>query len=237
MKRLITVIFCLFSITTTYAQNIDFTKVKVEEEKKKKKVKHKIGLNFGTNSIGTASTLFNVAYGTSSFNFSYEYAIKNNFSATFNYVRNKADFDGYEFYTIHPVFFSSLLNYAEPQNNLFGLNYYLFGMKYSLGKKRVKLYLNPSIGTSSLSVGRRSLFKGVYLGLPEKENFEETKERGLVYGLSVGTDFRLSKLVSINLGYTVLNSKYDEVLGVSESVNEEIYFSTSSFSLGLNFQF
>tara|TARA_B110000046_G_scaffold9882_1_gene9989 strand:- start:952 stop:1707 length:756 start_codon:yes stop_codon:yes gene_type:complete len=251
MKRLITIVFCLFSITTTYAQNIDFTKVeedKVKERNKKtfEEKKHKVGFNAG---VGVAFAEVGVLGSGSSFNFTYEYFIINNFSATLNYgssINGSLGLDEtYSFSDDNGNFDDTY--YRDAQSDLFKMNYVLSGVKYSLGSNVVKVYLNPSIGMSFLSVGPRTLERQTDnnspspLGFPiintNVETFESEKSSSFMLGCSLGTDVRVSNFLSINLGMTLLNSTHGEILGLSERGNYQFTYSAINYSLGLNFLF
>jgi len=259
MKRLITIVFCLFSITTTYCQNIDFTKVEEYKGKERNKKtfeekKHKVGFNAG---VSVPTDYLGVLSSGDAFNFTYEYFITNNFSATLNYGSSTYGstelYEFYDFQEFYPYVYDTYSR--DPQSDLFKMNYVLSGVKYSLGSNVVKVYLNPFIGKSFLSVGPRTLERqtssynlwedrgrnGADLitipGENKVETFETEKSSSFMLGCSLGTDVRVSNFISINLGMTLLNSKHGEILGLSERGNYQFTYSAINYSLGLNFLF
>ena len=244
----------MFFINSTFAQSINFTKVKedkVKEDKVKEsnkksfeEKKHKVGFNLGANSPLVKFYNEGSALSGSSFNFTYEYFITNNFSATFNYGRNKNGFSGVnEYYLYADAYGSFSDSYAMgEQDGLYKMNYVLLGVKYSLGSNVVKVYLNPSIGNSFLSVGPRTLetekynYDNINETIVNVETFESERNSSFMFGCSLGTDVRVSNLLSINLDMTLLNSKYDFKL-YDRQVNEQFTYSTINYSLGLSFLF
>lgn len=261
MKRLITLVFCLFSITTTYAQNIDFTKVEEDKGKERNKKtfeekKHKVGFNIGHSAaIGLFGSYDeddgDDDYGPGfakngfSYNLSYQYSFTDNLAATFVWGGAANQFNAEEYVDLIADSDVNGLDW-EVEADPYAAGYVMIGLKASVGNEKVKGYINPVFGRCAFGAGDVKV-TGSLGGFSSSFTFEETDlVSGLIYGGSVGADFRVSKLININLDLLFLRSNIEDIERTLDYEDPSISdfdntyaqkYSTANFTVGIGFNF
>ena len=218
--------------------------------------KHKIGLNIGYSSaIGLFGSYDEddgdedygpgFAKGGFSYNLSYQYSFTENFAATFIWGGGANKFDAQSY--------ANVLSDVEPNLNWsveaepYTMGCVLIGAKAMVGQK-VKGYINPVIGTSSIIAPEVKII-ATYGGASVTQKIRESDiYRSIIYGGSIGVDFQVSSLISLNLDLLVLAAKFKDVERDLETfdsngnpmvttIKGNQKYSTSNLTIGIGFNF
>ena len=263
MKKLALSIVTIFLAFVTYGQT-------PAESSTNWETKHKIGLNIGHSAaIGLFGSYDeddgDDDYGPGfakngfSYNLSYQYSFTDNLAATFVWggaanQYNVEDFvwggvaNQYNVEEYRDLIADSDVNGLdwEVEADPYAMGYVMIGLKASVGNEKVKGYINPVIGRCAFKAGDVKV-TGSSGGFSSSFTMEETEPvPGLIYGGSVGADFRVSELININLDLLFLHSNIEDIErtldyedpSISDFDNTyEQKYSTANFTVGIGFNF
>jgi hypothetical protein len=219
--------------------------------------KHKIGFNIGHSAAiglfgsyddddGDEDYGAGFAKGGFSYNLSYQYSFTDNFAATFVWGGGANQFNAEEYVAL---FADSDVNGLawDVEADPYTAGYVMIGLKASVGNEKVKGYINPVFGRCAIvdgdvKVTASSGGSSSYFTLEETDPFP-----GLIYGGSVGADFRVSELININLDLLFLHSNIEDVertldyddpsLSDIDFTDGKQKYSTANFTVGIGFNF
>lgn len=237
MKKINLVLIALLVTTMTYAQ--------VENP-------HRIGFNIGGSSANgdyadddSNNDDSGFAEGGVSILLSYQYTFNENIAVSVIYGSSANSFNAQGF-ADELARESPNINWrveAEP----YGVGYFLAGPKGIVGKK-IKAYFNPLVGYGAMIVPEVKVEASLN-NISVDQTFRETDPTGaFLIGGSVGAEFVVSELISINLDLLYLSGNFKDIEQELETfdsngnptISENTYsqnYSTTNFTVGIGFNF
>ena len=249
MKKLALSIVTIFLAFVTYGQT-------PAESSTNWETKHKIGLNIGHSAaIGLFGSYDeddgDDDYGPGfakngfSYNLSYQYSFTDNLAATFVWGGAANQYNVEEYVDFIADSDVNGLDW-EVEADPYAMGYVMIGLKASVGNEKVKGYINPVIGRCAFKAGDVKVTASSG-GFSSSFTMEDTDPvPGLIYGGSVGADFRVSELININLDLLFLHSNIEDIErtldyedpSISDFDNTyEQKYSTANFTVGIGFNF
>ena len=246
--KLLTIVLLLLSATLVAQEEIEFVK-----EKENYQTKNKLSLQLGAakplgslSSYDFGSEESGYASGGVSFGLIYEYYFHPSVAITANYNSMRLAFNTGELERDFNNNNNNSLNFSVSSDNYI-YNHYSIGIKTAFGNKVVRGYFNPVIGYSKLKFPEISIYISDS-GQNAEIIYEETEDSQIMYGINIGSDIRVSDIISIgfNFGYFTSSSFLVET-NIEENQNGrtynsieleyEISFSAISSTICLSFNF
>ena len=218
--------------------------------------KHKIGLNIGHSAaIGLFGSYDeddgDDDYGPGfakngfSYNLSYQYSFTDNLAATFVWGGAANQYNVEKYVDLIADSDVNGLDW-EVEADPYAMGYVMIGLKASVGNEKVKGYINPVIGRCAFKAGDDKVTASSG-GFSSSFTTEQTDPvPGLIYGGSVGADFRVSELININLDLLFLHSNIEDIERTLDYEEDDFYdfdntyeqkYSTANFTVGIGFNF